>query len=117
MFDGLKESIPSGQYTFLLDAVINANCTIKFEIIQRRGGSDTTLFMFQDSYMPLAAGMNTRAQLFEYDALDKPGFDFQAGDLFVFRYSTIDAPVPESYIPNGDGMTTGGRIPQIILPK
>lgn len=115
-YGDLKESIPAGTYHLILDAVINANCMIQFEIIQRRGATDTVLATFSDSYMPLSGGENTLAQPFEYDA-SAPEFSFQSGDVFVFRYSALEAPVAESYIPNGDGMLTGGRIPQIILPK
>ena len=96
--------------------MINANCEIQFEIIHRRGGTDTVLASFTDMYMPLANGENSFAQPFEYDA-EAPEFPFESGDVFVFRYSALQAPVAESYIPNGDGQLTAGRIPQIILPK
>ncbi len=95
--------------------MITSNIEVKFELIVRRGGTDTVLSTWTDQYTPTGGG-NFDAQAHEYDR-DAPAIDFVSGDKFVFRYSTVTATAPEAYIPNGDGVLARGRIPNITLPK
>ncbi len=88
---------------------------VKFELIWRHGGSDTTLSAFTEHYDPTGGG-NFDAQAHEYDEA-APAVDYASGDQFVFRYSAVMATGAEAYIPNGDGPLAKGRIPNIRLPK
>ena len=111
----LKGSVPAGTYHIVADAVIMSPVDVELDLIHRRGGVDTVLATRVDHYEPLPGGVYT-AQPFDYDA-PAPALDFAAGDQFVFRYKAVMATGPEAYIPNGDGGSTSGRIPNIRLPK
>ena len=110
----LRASVPGGTYHLVLDAVIIASVDVTFDLIWRRGATDTVLVEWNDHYDPLPGG-NYNAQAFEYD---EPGvaIDFQAGDQLVFRYTGANTVSSEAYIPNGDGVNSNGRIPNITLP-
>ena len=88
---------------------------VKFDLIWRRGTTDMSVVTWTEHYEPIGNG-NYQAQPFEYD---EPGtaVDFVAGDKLVFRYSAVTATGPEAYIPNGDGLSAQGRIPNFRLPK
>jgi hypothetical protein len=111
----LIASIPAGAYHLVLDAVIIAPVDVTFDLIWRRGSTDTTLATWTDHYAPLGGG-NFDAQPFEYDE-QAPAVDFQHGDKLVFRYTGANTTSSEAYIPNGDGVNSHGRIPNITLPK
>ena len=99
----------------MLDAVITHSVDVTFDWIWRSGATDTTLATWTAHYDPRGGG-NYDAEPFEYDM---PGIavDTLKGDKLVFRY-TADAAAPlDSYIPNGDGVSSNGRIPNITLPK
>lgn len=111
----LAAGIPAGTYHFVLDAVIISPVDVQFDLVHRRGGSDTTLATWMEHYEALGGG-NFDAQPFEYDET-APAVDFQSGDQLVFRYTGTNAMTSQSYIPNGDGSLSKGRIPNITLPK
>lgn len=110
----LKASVPAGTYHFVLDAVIISSVDVTFDLIWRRGTTDTALSSFTEHYEPLGGG-NFDAQPFEYDE-SAPAIDFMPGDELVFRYSGMNATSSQAYIPNGDGENSHGRIPNITLP-
>lgn len=99
----------------MLDAVIQAPVDVRFDLIWRHGGTDTELSTWTEHYEPTGGG-NFDAQPHVYDEV-APAIDVTSGDVFVFRYSAVTATVAESYIPNGDGDSTHGRIPNFTLPK
>ena len=111
----LLAGIPAGTYHFVLDAVIISSVDLQFDLVQRRGGTDTTLVTWMEHYEAIGGG-NFDAQPFEYDET-APAIDFKAGDQLVFRYTGTNAATAQSYIPNGDGTLSKGRIPNITLPK
>jgi len=101
-------------YHFVLDAVITAPVDVTFDLVWRRGSSDTELATWTAHYDPLG-GADFDAQPFEYD-MPAPAVDYQSGDQLVFRYTGNNSQSQEAYIPNGDGAITHGRIPNITLP-
>jgi hypothetical protein len=110
----LKASIPSGTYHFVLDCIVISPVDMTFELIWRHGGSDTTLAMWQQHFMPQTVGFD--AQAYEIDQ-NGAAIDMTSGDQLVFRYSAMNTSQAEAWIPNGDGKISHGRIPHIVLPK
>lgn len=111
----LVAGIPAGTYHFVLDAVVISSVDVQFDLLHRRGGTDTTLATWMEHYEAIGGG-NFDAQPFEYDEA-APAVDFKSGDQLVFRYTGTNAMTSQSYIPNGDGSLSKGRIPNITLPK
>ena len=110
----LRANVSAGTYHFVLDAIILGSVDVTFDWIWRHGATDTVLATWTEHYDPLPGG-SYDAQPFEYDkACDAVGF--HAGDQLVWRYSGMNTTTAEAYIPNGDGASTGGRIPSITLP-
>ena len=109
----LRGSVPAGNYHLVLDAVITASVDVTFDLILRRGGNDTVLAEWSAHYDPRPVGFD--AEPFEYDeACD--AIEQQSGDQLVFRYTGANTTAIEAYIPNGDGVNSNGRIPNITLP-
>lgn len=85
-----------------------------FDLIWRRGATDTVLGTWSEHFEPLPGGVFD-AQAYERD-VPAPAIDFQPGDQLVWRYTGM-ATSEMAYIPNGDGAITDGRIPNITLPR
>lgn len=113
---GLAAGISAGTYHFELDAVIIQAVDVQFDLIWRRGTTDTMLVTFGEHYEPLGGG-SFDAQPLEYDEPTTVAVDFKSGDKLVFRYTGTNASVAQAYIPNGDGSLSKGRIPSITLAK
>jgi hypothetical protein len=111
----LQASVPAGTYHLVLDAVIIRGVDVTFDLIWRRGSTDMPLATWTDHYEPLGGG-SFDAQPFEYDE-PAPAIDWKSGDQLVFRYTGANTTSSEAYIPNGDGVISHGRIPNITLPK
>lgn len=112
----LHASVPAGTYHVECDAVILAPIDVAFALIWRRGATDTTLAQWSRHWDLAPSGFN--AQPYEVD-MAAPAIDFQPGDQLVFRYAgqgPSTAPA-ESFVPNGDGHYSNGRIPAITLPQ
>ena len=110
----LRAAVPAGSYHVECDAVIIASVDVTFTLIWRRGTTDTTLAQWIRHWDP--APGNFDAQPYEVD-MAAPAIDFQKGDQLVFRYAAANTTRPEAFIPNGDGRTSNGRIPNITLPQ
>ncbi len=111
----LKAAVPAGTYHLVLDAVITHSVDVTFDLVWRSGATDTVLAEWTAHYDPIGGG-NYDAQPLEYDET-AAAVDTLKGDQLVFRY-TADSLCPlDSYIPNGDGVNSNGRIPNITLPK
>lgn len=112
----LINKIHAGTYHLVLDAIIITPVDVTFDLIWRKKtGGDVTLATWTEHYTPIGGG-NFDAQAFEYD---ETGIEVDAtkGDQLVFRYTASAASQPSAYIPNGDGVKSNGRIPNITLPK
>ena len=110
----LQGSIPAGTWHCILDAVISAPCTVQFDLIWRRGATDTVLSTWTDDYTPILGNFDAQAVEYDRDGLEVV---FESGDQLVFRYSAVNVPSAEAYYPNGDGPLKNGRIPSFALPK
>ncbi len=108
--------MPAGTYHLVLDCIIIQPVDTTFELIWRRGGSDTAIITpFTEHYDPLGGGQYA-AQPFEYDQ-QGIAIDYQAGDQFVFRYTANGSSDMNVYEPNGDGPgSNDARDPNITLP-
>ncbi len=110
----LKGSVPAGTYHVICDAIIIRSVDVTFDLIWRRGGTDTSLATWSQHFDPLPGGVYT-AQAYELDQATQ-AIAYQSGDQFVFRYSGANTTSQQAFIPNGDGATANGRIPNITLP-
>jgi hypothetical protein len=111
----LKDSVRAGAYHCVLDSVIIKPVDVTFSLIWRRGSTDTSLVTWQKHFDPIGGG-DYDAQPYVVDET-APAIDFQPGDQLVFRYAAgSNTSTAESYIPNGDGDRSNGRIPNITLP-
>jgi hypothetical protein len=112
----LKASVPAGTYHCVIDSIIIRPVDVTFDLIWRRkAGEDVTLGSWTEHFEPLP-GANFDAQAYEKD-VDAPAIDFVDGDQFVFRYTGANTISSEAYIPNGDGSSANGRIPNFTFPK
>lgn len=112
---GLQADVAAGTYKLVCDGIIIRAIDVTFDLIHRRAGADTILATATQHFEPLPEGMFT-AQACDID-MDAPAIEFMAGDEFVFRYTGANTTSTNGYIPNGDGATADGRIPNITLPK
>lgn len=110
----LRASVPAGTYHVECDSIILDPVDVTFALIWRRGAADTTLVQWTRHWDPLPGGVYD-AQAYEVD-MPAPAIDFAPGDQLVFRYAGANSTNPQAFIPNGDGATSGGRIPAITLP-
>lgn len=112
----LKASVPAGAYRCVIDSVVIRPVDVTFELVWRRGDTDTALATWMQHFDPLP-GANFDAQAYEID-VDAPAIDFAPGDRLVWRYSAgPNTSMAEAFIPNGDGTLSNGRIPSFTLPR
>ncbi|MBA3817540.1 MAG: hypothetical protein H0X17_01495 [Deltaproteobacteria bacterium] len=111
----LKGSVPAGTYHVICDAIIIRAVDVTFDLVHRRGATDVTLATWMQHFEPIGGGTYT-AQAYEYLA-EAPALDFEPGDQLIFRYTGANSTTMMAFIPNGDGAITGGRIPNITLPR
>ncbi|MBX3162251.1 MAG: hypothetical protein KF773_40175 [Deltaproteobacteria bacterium] len=112
----LVADIPAGTYHVECDAIIITSVDTTFDLIWRRGATDTTLATWSKHWEPLPGGVYD-AQAYELDLDVTTRIDFREGDEFVFRYTGENADRSMAFIPNGDGARAHGRIPNITFPK
>lgn len=112
----LKASVPAGSYHCIIDSIIIRAVDVTFELIWRRGATDTVLATWMQHFEPLP-NSSFDAQPYELDVA-APAIDFKPGDQLVWRYSADNSgSQAEAFIPNGDGTLASGRIPNFTLPK
>lgn len=111
----LRASVPAGTYHFVLDSIIITSVDVRYELLHRRGGSDTTLLAWEKHWDPMDPNL-FEAQAYEVD-MPAAAVELARGDKLVFRYSALNGTASDSYVPNGDGALSNGRIPSITLPK
>jgi hypothetical protein len=111
----LVAPLPAGTWHFVGDAQVLGGCTATFDVVVRHAGQDTPLFHLENRFDIPATGLRFNAVPYESDAT-APAAGV-AGDQLVLRFgaSASDAP-GKCYVPNGDGASTGGRVPSLKLP-
>lgn len=110
----LRAAVPAGAYHVECDAVITAAVDVTFTLIWRRGVFDTIVAQWARHWDPRPGSFD--AQAYEVDMAGR-AIDYQAGDQLVFRYAAGNTTGAEAFIPNGEGKSSGGRIPAITLPQ
>lgn len=110
----LKGDVPAGTYHCVLDGIVIRPVDVTFDLIWRRGTTDTSLASWPMHFEPLPIGFD--AQAYEVDQMAQ-AIDWEDGDLLVFRYTGANTTSSEAWIPNGDGALANGRIPNITLPR
>lgn len=111
----LEASVPAGVYHCIIDSIIIKPVDVTFDLIWRRGSDDMVLATWQQHFEPLPDS-SFDAQPYELD-VQAPAIEYQRGDVLVFRYSAENTIMAEAYVPNGEGTTSNGRIPNFTLPK
>ena len=111
----LQGAVPAGTYHFVLDSVIIKPVDVTFDLLVRRGTTDTILVTWMKHWDPQPTGFD--AQAYEVDQMCPTTGAFATGDQLIFRYSAANTTASEAYIPNGDGALSHGRIPHFTLPK
>ncbi len=111
----LEAGVAAGTYHVICDAIIIRAVDVTFDLIWRRGATDMPLATWTRHWDPLPGGVFT-AQAYEVDQV-APAIEFQSGDQLVFRYTGANTSSTQAFIPNGDGATANGRIPNITLPQ
>ena len=112
----LKADIPAGTYKVICDAIIIRPVDVTFDLVWRNAGGDVTLATWMEHFEPLGGGMFS-AQTYELDVPVSVAVDAAEGDQLVFRYRGMNSTAMMAFIPNGDGRVSGGRIPNITLPR
>lgn len=100
----------------MLDCFIDAPVTMTYQLLWRRGGSDTVVTEFSQSYV-----RGSDDNIPQNSSFTETGtaIDYQPGDQLVLNFiAGSDSPVG-AYDPNGDGPGPGGsgRFPNITLPQ
>jgi len=111
----LKADVPAGTYHCIIDAIIIRPVDVTFELVWRHAGTDTVLGTWTEHFDPLP-GASFDAQPYEKD-VDAAAIDVTEGDELVFRYTGMNSVSAEAFIPNGDGASANGRIPNFTIPK
>jgi hypothetical protein len=113
----LAGAIRAGTWHFIGDGLVLDAVDMRFDVLWRAGGSDVTLVTFRHHYDPPPAGP-TQFDAVTYEA-DAAGIAVaaHAGDTLVLRFTVENGPTMPSFVPNGDGAKTMGRIPSLKLPE
>ena len=97
----------------MLDCIVIAGVDVTFDLLHRRGATDTVVTTWTQHFNPLPTGFD--AQAYEVD-MTGAKIDFVKGDKLVFKFSGANTIQSDAWIPNGDGGLSQGRIPNITLP-
>ena len=91
---------------------ISQTVTVKFDILWRHGGTDTTLATATHTFPPSTSTDGFNTVPFETD-LTGAAAAAQAGDQLVLRFTNMAGGI---YIPNGDAAADSARDPNLTLP-
>ena len=100
------------------DGIIFSSADVRFDVLWRHAGSDTTILHLEHHFDPPTGADPYVAVPFESDATAS-AVTAAAGDLLVFRFSVdpVDGGPVTTYLPNGEGAHSHGRIPSLTLPR
>lgn len=110
----LAGDLRAGDWHLAADCMVVEPVDVRLEILRRRGGVDTPIVMWEQSFEP-GDDIN-RAQTHDLHATGPAVADVEDGDLLIFRYTGLTGTRPMAWIPNGDGARTMGRMPFLELP-
>lgn len=106
--------MPAGTVHFVLDCIVVSAVDVSFKLMVENGGNIVVLSEWSKHFDPLSTGYD--AQAYEVDK-QTPAITFAPGDKLVFRYTASASSKADAWIPNGDGMLSHGRIPNVTLPQ
>jgi hypothetical protein len=110
----LSGAVGAGSWSFVLDGICLESVDVTFELLLRASDDDTRLAAFTQHFDPVDGGGYT-AQAFEHTE-ELARVEAADGDRLVLRYTGEGSDLMMAWIPNGDGESTGGRIPYLDLP-
>jgi hypothetical protein len=109
--------IRAGTWHLVGDGILFTSADVRFDVLWRHGGSDTTVLHLEHHFDPPTGANRYEAVPYEADAT-ADAVAAVAGDLLVLRFSSDpgDGGAVTTYLPNGDGAHANGRIPSLTLP-
>jgi hypothetical protein len=110
----LRNGIPEGTWHIVGDGIVFAPVDVTFELLWRSAAGDVPLVTFHHHFDP---GANVNTAVPYEDTASGIAADAQPGDLLILRISASNTSGSMTYIPNGDGGRTRGRIPFVDLPN
>ena len=110
----LSGAIGAGSWNFVMDGICIESVDVTFDLLLRAGGDDTTLTSFAHHFDPVAGG-GFEAQAFEHTE-EVGAVEAEDGDQLVLRFTAGDSDMSMAWFPNGEGDSSGGRIPYLDLP-
>jgi hypothetical protein len=103
--------VPAGSWDVIADGVIVESVDMTFDLIQRRGTTDTVLVEWTQHFDPKP---NSDFTATTYEVHETAlAIDFEPGDKLVYKYAGANS-AQAAYFPAADG--TSGRDTQLILP-
>jgi hypothetical protein len=115
----LTGPIPAGNWHLIGDGETLDPCDVTFAVLWRSNdGKDHPIVSFTHSFAASGPPVNGYPPAIAYEA-DAIGATVpaQANDLLVLRFTATGNPADRTlFIPNGDGVKSGGRIPSLTLP-
>ena len=111
----LESDVPAGSWHLVGDGIVFAPVDVKYEVIRRHPPkSDQLLVTFNHHFDPQMDG-SFNAVPFEGSA-EGVMASVQSGDLLVLRLTATGGGAMATFVPNGDGAKTKGRIPSLEIP-
>ena len=112
----LQGPIHAGAWHLVGDGLILNAADVRFDVIWRAAAGDQVVVSFTHHFAPPAAPNQFNAVAFDGDATGA-AVPASASDQLVLRMTVTNGPTAPSYLPNGDGANTKGRIPALTLPR
>jgi hypothetical protein len=110
----LTRPVGAGTLYLVADGMCLEAVDVTYDIVLRSGGADTVLGTIDHHWDPLEGG-SYMAQPFEVGRPVEAPVG-AAGDELILRFTGTNSEMTMAYVPNGDGASTGGRIPYLDVP-
>lgn len=122
----LREPLPPGDYGFVGDGIIAGGIAERITVRLEARLRPQSVAATDDSRDLVLAGVENEFLRDPNNRFGAVAFDTKvpsqssggvAGDRLVYRFTVLRGDPGASYILNGDGVTRGGRIPRLDLPR
>jgi hypothetical protein len=115
----LAGPIAAGTWHLVGDGIVLKSADVQFDVLWRHG-TDTPIVSWTQHFDPPPPPVQFYAVKYDADAAGA-AVPAEKGDQLVLRWSIAGpdagATTAISFIPNGDGANSKGRIPSLILPR